>query len=81
MTIQLSAEWRVRPYDALQWVVERRDQKARRSQNKLATERWRILAYCRTRVGLETALSRFNAGVDTAPLAGLPERFPEQVGE
>jgi hypothetical protein len=75
MTITLADDWRVRPIDALQWVIEHRDQKGRRSRLELAGERWRAMAYCRTRDGLYCALSRFNAGVDVAPLAVLPERF------
>ena len=75
MNVQLSGDYRVRPLDHLQWVLERR-----RSRLKPDIERWDVLAYCRTRVGLETALSRLKSdgvALDASLLAGLPERFPE----
>ena len=69
--IMLGPDWRVRPLDHLQWVVERRA--AGRLEHDGA--RWLPEAYCRTRVGLFCALSRLAPGLDTTPLAGLPAAF------
>ena len=77
MTIMLSADWRVRPLDHLQWVLERRS-KAPTSQLERCGETWEVQAYCRTRDGLYCALSRFNPEADATQLAVLPERFIEQ---
>jgi hypothetical protein len=69
--------WRVRPLDDLQWVLERRA-KPERGRLKSDGERWLAWAYCRTRVGLETALPRLRAEgivLDPARLAALPEFF------
>ena len=80
--VELSDQYRVRPLDHLQWVLERR-LKARPSQLKRAGEvgeRRLAIAFCRTRIGLETALSRLRCDgvhLDVTLLAGLPERFPE----
>ena len=85
-TLILSDDYRVRPLDHLQWVLERR-LKARPGHLKPAGEvggRWLVVAYCRTRIGLETALSRLRCDgvhLDVALLAGLPERFPEPSPE
>ena len=82
-TLILSDDYRVRPLDHLQWVLERR-LKARASHLKRAGEageRWLAIACCRTRIGLETALSRLRCDdgvhLDVALLVALPERFPE----
>ena len=78
MTIMLSADWRVRPLDHLQLVLERRS-KAPTSQLERCGEAWKAQAYlCRTRDGLYCALSRFNSEADATQLAVLPERFIEQ---
>jgi hypothetical protein len=72
--IVLSEEWRVRPLDHLQWVLERR----RPNQLRAGGERWDAQAYCRTRAGLETALSRLkaeNVVLDASLLASLPDYF------
>jgi len=74
--IALGPDWQVRPFDHLQWMLERRDV----GQIKRDGARWKPRAYCRTRVGLETAVSRLRAeGVilDPAPLADLPAVFPD----
>jgi len=71
--IMLSADYRIRPLDHLQWVLEHR-----RSQLKGGGERWDAYAYCRTRIGLETALSRLKcegASLDRSLIAHLPDYF------
>ena len=87
--IHLSPDYRVRPYDALQWVLERRavtgggrwkHQASRLNDAGEAGARWVPIAYCRTRIGLETALSRLRCDgvhLDASALASVPERFPE----
>jgi hypothetical protein len=73
-TIMLGPDWRVRPLDDLQWVLERRDV----SRLDPAGARWRPWAHCRTRTGLETALSRLRADgvvLDPASLAALPDHY------
>jgi hypothetical protein len=72
--IMLCAGWRLRVLDHLQWVVERLDE-PRDSQSGRYTEHWRPQGYCRTKIGIQTVLSR--SGLRTAPvlLAGLPEYF------
>jgi hypothetical protein len=75
--IQLSPDYRIRPLDHLQWVLEKRRPVSR---FKGGGERWDAFAYCHTRVGLETALSRLRCGgvhLDPKLIAHLPERFPE----
>jgi hypothetical protein len=72
--IMLCAGWRLRPLDHLQWVVERLDG-PREAGAGLAGERWRPQAYCRTRLGIQTALSRAGLRADPVLLAGLPEYF------
>jgi hypothetical protein len=80
--IVLSEDYRIRVYDDLQWVLERRDMVPRRGF-KPAGERWRIIAYCRSRAGLETAVSRLKCEYVVftadrhAEIAKLPEWFPE----
>jgi hypothetical protein len=77
--IILAADWRVRPLDHLQWVLEVR-KKARDGRLQRDGEVWRAYAYCRTKAGLETALSRLRCkgiALDPTPLAGLPDFFPE----
>jgi hypothetical protein len=71
--VMLAPDWRVRPLDQLQWVLEQQDRRPR--QLKLVTERWRPRAYCRTRDGLHCALTRFAPGIDRSPLAGFPAMF------
>jgi hypothetical protein len=75
--IMLSDLYRVRPLDHLQWVLERKDGRGIRLQP--VTEVWRPIAYCRTRVGLETALSRLRceAGIHLDPslIAHLPDFY------
>ena len=71
----------MRPLDHLQWVLERR-QKGRPSQLKLRGETWLPYAYCRTKAGLETALSRLRCeGVYLDPklIAHLPALYPEEA--
>ena len=75
--IQLAPDWRVRPLDELQWVLERR-----RPGLYAGGERWDAQAFCRTRAGLETALSRLKCGwkgtqitLDPALIAHLPDYF------
>jgi hypothetical protein len=75
----LAADWRVRPLDHLQWVLEVR-KKARDGRLRRDGEVWRAYAYCRTKAGLETALSRLRCEgivLDPALLAGLLDFFPE----
>ena len=77
--ISLSAEWRIRPYDALQWVVERR-----RKPFTGGPERFTPTAYARTRAGLQNACSRLCAlgyHLDTAPLAALPADYDDYLAE
>ena len=69
--VMLAPDWRVRPLDHLQWVVEKGD----RVDFKLDGERWRPLAYCRTRDGLLCALSRLAPEIDSSPLASFPAMF------
>jgi hypothetical protein len=64
MTIALCEGWRLRSLDHLQWVVERRAE-ARRSRLGRVGERWLTQGYCRTKVGVETVLSR--SGVRVCP--------------
>src|SRR5262249_27965957 len=74
--IALGSDWQVRPFDHLQWVLERREA----GPIKRDRARWKPRAYCRTRVGLETAVSRLRAEgaiLDPAPLADLPAVFPD----
>jgi hypothetical protein len=70
--IAQTAGWRVRPYDSLQWVLERR-----RSQLKGGGERWDVVAYCRTRDGLLFAVTRYKADIAPGELAHLPPFFEE----
>jgi hypothetical protein len=86
--ITLSADYRIRPLDHLQWILERRSVtgggrwKAHTSQLEHAGEsagRWLPYAYCRTRIGLTTALSRLRCeGIHLDPMriAHLPDYFP-----
>jgi hypothetical protein len=71
--------YRVRPLDQLQWILERRDQKGRGGRLEPVAEVWRPYAYCRTRTGLETALSRLRASsgvrLDPQLIAHLPEFY------
>lgn len=80
-TIYLSPDFRVRPLDHLQWVLERRKQ-ARESGVGPRAGEWKAFAYCRTRAGLETALSRLraddNVHLDASLISHLPTFFPEQ---
>ena len=76
--IWLSSTWRVRSLDEVQWVLEH-EMPGTGARGAL----WRAWAYCRTREGLETALSRLRCGwrgtkvtLDPALLSELPERFP-----
>jgi hypothetical protein len=80
-TIALSADWRIRPYDGLQWTLERRALqgagrwKHQASHLKHDVERWLPFAYCRTKTGLETALSRLRCEgiyLDAGLIAALP---------
>jgi hypothetical protein len=77
--IRLSDDFRVRPLDSLQWVLERRA-KAHARRNKRVGERWLPYAYCRSRAGLETALSRLKCEegirLDAALIAHLPDFYP-----
>lgn len=77
--LHLSDDYRVRVLDHLQWVLER--QMRARAGLERAGERWVPFAYCRTRAGLETALSRLRCDssvfLDPAPLASFPDFFPE----
>jgi hypothetical protein len=77
-SLSLAPDWRVRPLDELQWVLERRN-KARPGDLKVFAGAWRPWAYCTTRLGLETALSRLKTegvALDPTPLASLPAQFP-----
>ena len=77
--IQLSADYRVRQLDHLQWVLERR-KISRESGLGRRGEDWKAFAYCRTRAGLETALSRLRTEgivLDPGLIAHLPDFFPE----
>jgi hypothetical protein len=77
--ITLGPNWRVRPCDHLQWVLERRHE-ARPSRLERRGESWGAWAYCRTRAGLETALSRLRSEgivLNPTPLAILPSYYPE----
>jgi len=67
-----TAEWRVRPLDHLQWVLERR-----RSRLKGGGACWDAVAYCRTRDGLLFAVNRYKADIDPGELAHLPRFFEE----
>ena len=75
--IMLSADYRIRPLDHLQWILEQRKQtKAGRLER--AGGEWRPYAYCRTKIGLETALSRLKcegASLDRSLIAHLPDYF------
>jgi hypothetical protein len=85
--LQLSDSYRIRPLDHLQWVLERRPAynvgrwKGRQSQLGSAGDVWKPYAYCRTKAGLETALSRLRCDegvhLDVSWLAHLPDFFPE----
>jgi hypothetical protein len=66
--------WRLRTLDHLQWVVERRVT-AQEGSVKHDRERWLPQAYCRTKLGIKTTLSRFSLHTDPVVLAGLPEHF------
>jgi hypothetical protein len=76
-------ELRVRPLDHLQWVLERRKVRGggrwgHLKQDTARSEAWLPLAFCRTRAGLETALSRLRQDdivFDAGLLAGLPDHF------
>jgi hypothetical protein len=74
MSVALCGGWRLRPLDHLQWVVERLDG-APEGSSGLAGARWRAQGYCRTRVGVETVLSRSGLRACPAVLAGLPDYF------
>jgi hypothetical protein len=69
--VMLAPDWRVRPLDHLQWVIEKGDG----VDFKLDGERWRPRAYCRTRGGLLCALSRLAPEIDSGPLASFPAMF------
>jgi hypothetical protein len=58
--IQLSDDYRVRELDDLQWVLERRST-AEPGRLKRRGGEWKAHAYCRSRAGLETALSRLRS--------------------
>jgi hypothetical protein len=82
-TVMLGPDHRIRPLDHLQWVLEVRavpgggrwKGQARQLEHAgEARERWLPYAYCRTKAGLETALSRLKV-LDPAPLADLPDHF------
>jgi hypothetical protein len=75
-TVVLSRDYRIRPLDHLQWV--RKQTKEGRLEQ--AGGGWRPYAYRRTRIVLETALSRSRCeGVHPDPglIAHLPECFTE----
>jgi hypothetical protein len=74
MTITLCEGWRLRPLDHLQWVLERLGG-APEGVVEPVGERWRPQAYCRTKAGIQTALSRAGLRASPAVLAGLPEYF------
>jgi hypothetical protein len=83
-TITLSKEYRIRPLDHLQWVLERKDGTQKRLRaNREGSEVWRPVAYCRTKAGLETALSRLRCEgihLDPSLIAHLPDYFPKPGG-
>lgn len=64
--IKLSDDYRIRPYDEVQWVLEYRRP---HSRTKAGAERWNILAYCRTKVGLETRFVLAYSGTYNVPKA------------
>jgi hypothetical protein len=77
--ITLSHEWRIRPYDALQWVLERR-----LKPFAARPERFQPRAYARTRAGLQNACNRLQTlghCLDTAPLAALPATYDDWLVE
>lgn len=77
--IALSNEWRVRPFDHLQWIVEYRV-KPRGGGLQRDGARWLPHAYCRTKDGLRCALSREGVpSLDLSKLDILPDRFPEKA--
>jgi hypothetical protein len=82
--LELGENYRVRDLDALQWVFEIRSQPRQDSLDsrpERVGERWLPFAYCRSRLGLETALSRLGVSVDKPKLAHLPEWFEPNVLE
>jgi hypothetical protein len=82
-TIVWPEGYRVRALDHLQWVMERRDKKGRDGRLEPIGEVWRPVAYCRTRIGLETALSRLrcekSVHLDSSLIAHLPEFYPDKA--
>jgi DNA topoisomerase VI subunit B len=70
VSIPLDADWRVADADG-QWVVESRVM-PRRGRLEPDTERWQPRAYCHTRTGLLSAVSRIMPGLDACS-ARLPE--------
>jgi hypothetical protein len=77
--IHLSPSWRVRPLEHLQWAVERR-QIAKAGRLEQHTARWVPWAYCRSKAGLETAVSRLRSEgieLDPTPISDFPSFFPE----
>jgi hypothetical protein len=74
MIVALCEGWRLRPFDHLQWVVERLAE-PRCSRLERVGERWLIQGYCRTKVGVETVLSRSGLRACPSALAGVPEYF------
>jgi hypothetical protein len=69
--IEIDPDWRIVPCsDGLQWVLEHRVA----SRQEPDGARWLPRAYCRTRPGLESALSRL-AAADPGLVAQLSERF------
>ena len=82
--VYLNGDWRVRPLDHLQWVLERRTvlgggrwkgQARQLEHAKEVRERWLPYAYCRTRAGLETTLSRLRSeGIVLDPAPWPPSR-------
>lgn len=77
--IALSDEWRIRPLDELQWVIERRA-KAKAGRLQPIGGRWQARAYCRTKAGLKTAVTSLKAegfSLDTRLVDNLPVQFPE----
>jgi hypothetical protein len=85
--IELSPDYRIRVLDELQWLLERRTvtgggrwkgQDRRLNDDGARNERWLPYAYCRTKIGLETALSRLRSeGVqlDARLITHLPNFF------
>ena len=79
--VMFALDWRVRPLDQLQWVLEQQDRRPRPLEDgrpsplELVGERWRPRAYCRTLDGLHHALTKFAPGIDRSPLAGFPAMF------